>query len=89
MIPVTLVGLHRVGGWHGLTSKLSAQPAGSSSMSPFPAHELTGIGSTFGSVLGVVLGLGFVTSFGYWTTNFAEVQRAFSAKDKSAASAPR
>jgi SSS family solute:Na+ symporter len=32
-----------------------------------------------------VLGLGFVTSFGYWTTNFAEVQRAFSAKDKSAA----
>ncbi len=85
MIPVTLVGLHRVGGWHGLTSRLDAQPAGSSSMSPFPAHELTGIGSTFGSVLGVVLGLGFVTSFGYWTTNFAEVQRAFSAKDKSAA----
>jgi solute:Na+ symporter, SSS family len=85
MIPVTLIGLHRVGGWHGLTEKLKAQPDGTSNLSPFPAHELTGIGGSFGSILGVVLGLGFVTSFGYWTTNFAEVQRAFSAKDKSAA----
>jgi solute:Na+ symporter, SSS family len=32
-----------------------------------------------------VFGLGFVHSFGYWTTNFAEVQRALSAKDLSAA----
>jgi SSS family solute:Na+ symporter len=32
-----------------------------------------------------VLGLGFVQSFGYWTTNFAEVQRALSAKNMSAA----
>ena len=35
--------------------------------------------------LGIVLGLGFVLSFGYWTTNFAEVQRALSAKNMSAA----
>jgi len=33
---------------------------------------------------GIVFGLGFVLSFGYWTTNFAEVQRALSAKDLSA-----
>ncbi|MEH3076816.1 MAG: hypothetical protein PGN11_09065 [Quadrisphaera sp.] len=32
-----------------------------------------------------MLGLGFVTSFGYWTTNFTEVQRAFSARSASAA----
>ena len=32
-----------------------------------------------------MLGLGFVMSFGYWTTNFAEVQRALSAKNLSAA----
>ena len=32
-----------------------------------------------------MLGLGFVLSFGYWTTNFAEVQRALSAKNLSAA----
>jgi solute:Na+ symporter, SSS family len=32
-----------------------------------------------------VFGLGFVLSFGYWTTNFAEVQRALAAKNLSAA----
>src|SRR5207245_7500760 len=35
--------------------------------------------------LGIVFGLGFVLSFGYWTTNFAEVQRALSARNMSAA----
>jgi solute:Na+ symporter, SSS family len=84
MVPITLVGLHRVGGWHGLTHSLSQNAAGKAGLHPFPAHELTGIGSTFGSVLGVVLGLGFVTSFGYWTTNFTEVQRAFSARSAAA-----
>jgi SSS family solute:Na+ symporter len=39
--------------------------------------------------LGIVLGLGFVLSFGYWTTNFADVQRALSAKSMSAARARR
>ena len=38
-----------------------------------------------GDWIGIVFGLGFVLSFGYWTTNFAEVQRALSAKDLSAA----
>lgn len=30
---------------------------------------------------GIVMGLGFVLSFGYWTTDFLVVQRAFSAKN--------
>jgi SSS family solute:Na+ symporter len=34
---------------------------------------------------GVVLGLGFVLSFGYWTTDFLVVQRALAAKDLRAA----
>ncbi len=37
------------------------------------------------SWIAITLGLGFVLSFGYWTTNFAEVQRALSAKDMNAA----
>jgi solute:Na+ symporter, SSS family len=37
------------------------------------------------SWIGIVFGLGFVLSFGYWTTNFAEVQRALSARNLSAA----
>jgi SSS family solute:Na+ symporter len=41
------------------------------------------------SVIGIVLGLGFVLSFGYWTTNFVEVQRAMASKSMNAArSAP-
>ena len=36
-------------------------------------------------MIGIVFGLGFALSFGYWTTNFAEVQRAMSAKDMTAA----
>lgn len=39
--------------------------------------------------LGIALGLGFVLSFGYWTTDFLVIQRAFSAKDlRSAQMAP-
>jgi SSS family solute:Na+ symporter len=34
---------------------------------------------------GIVLGLGFVLSFGYWTSDFLVVQRALSAKDVRAA----
>jgi SSS family solute:Na+ symporter len=41
--------------------------------------------NSLGDWIGIVFGLGFVLSFGYWTTNFAEVQRALSAKDLSAA----
>jgi SSS family solute:Na+ symporter len=85
LIPVTVVGLVKVGGWHGLTQKVKG-----SSLGPSGLHlwEGTGIGShnALGSNwIGIVLGLGFVLSFGYWTTNFAEVQRALSAKSLSAA----
>jgi len=34
---------------------------------------------------GVVLGLGFVLSFGYWCTDFVQMQRAFSARTESEA----
>ena len=37
--------------------------------------------------MGVVLGLGFVLSFGYWTTDFLVVQRALASKNLTAARA--
>src|SRR5436189_170168 len=53
------------------------------------ALEGTGTGNVTNPIgvswIGIVFGLGFVLSFGYWTTNFAEVQRALSAKDLSSA----
>ncbi|GHF10369.1 sodium:solute symporter [Streptomyces morookaense] len=84
LIPLTVVGLKRVGGWHGLSHSLTASH-GDNFLSAWGG---TGIGhpNPLGANwLTIVLGLGFVMSFGYWTTNFAEVQRALSAKNLSAA----
>ncbi|MFI5757543.1 sodium:solute symporter family protein [Streptomyces sp. NPDC051569] len=84
LIPLTIVGLKRVGGWDGLTDSLTGSHGGEF----LTAWEGTGVGSSNplgANWLTIVLGLGFVMSFGYWTTNFAEVQRALSAKNLSAA----
>ena len=85
LIPLTIAGLNRVGGWDGLTAAVTAGPGGAEELSAWPGTSLTEIQNPFLSVLGIVFGLGFVLSFGYWTTNFAEVQRALSAKSMSAA----
>jgi SSS family solute:Na+ symporter len=84
LIPLTIVGLYKVGGWSGLVDKVTAT-AGSQQVHSWPGNQLTGFGSNFLSVLGLVFGLGFVLSFGYWTTNFVEVQRAMASKSMSAA----
>ena len=84
LVPLTVGGLARVGGWTGLQEKIIAAGNGAE-LEAWPGTPLTGIDNPFWSVVGIVFGLGFVLSFGYWTTNFAEVQRALSAKDMSAA----
>ncbi|MGW3016131.1 sodium:solute symporter family protein [Streptomyces longwoodensis] len=84
LIPLVVLGLKKVGGWGGLTDKLTATHGENFTT----AWGGTGIGSNNplgANWLTIVLGLGFVLSFGYWTTNFAEVQRALSAKNLSAA----
>ncbi|MFD0168833.1 sodium:solute symporter family protein [Streptomyces decoyicus] len=84
LIPLTIVGLKRVGGWDGLTDSLNSSHGDAF----LTAWQGTGIGEANplgANWLTIVLGLGFVMSFGYWTTNFAEVQRALSAKNLSAA----
>jgi SSS family solute:Na+ symporter len=86
LIPIAFVGLHAVGGWSGLQDKFKHTKVGEAGL-----HALhgTGVGHTVNPIgvswIGIVFGLGFVLAFGYWTTNFAEVQRALSAKDMSAA----
>ncbi|SFO92693.1 solute:Na+ symporter, SSS family [Amycolatopsis arida] len=85
LLPLTIVGLHKVGGWQGLVDRVSGGPGGAEQLSTWPGNQLTGFGSNFLSVLGLVFGLGFVLSFGYWTTNFVEVQRAMASKSMSAA----
>jgi solute:Na+ symporter, SSS family len=84
LLPLTLIGLHRVGGVGGLVDKIT--DAGNEEMlSSWPATELTGFESPFWSAFGIIFGLGFVLSFGYWTTNFVEVQRAMATHSMSAA----
>ena len=85
LLPLTIVGLYKVGGWQGLVDKVSAGPGGPEQLESWPGNQLTGFSDNFLSVLGLVFGLGFVLSFGYWTTNFVEVQRAMAAKSMSAA----
>ena len=85
LTPLTLAGLNRVGGWDGLTQAVAEGPGGAEQLSAWPASELTGFENPIVSAAGIVLGLGFVLSFGYWTTNFVEVQRAMASKDMAAA----
>jgi solute:Na+ symporter, SSS family len=85
LVPLTVVALHNVGGWNGLQDKVKASKLGDAGLH---AWQGTGVGDVTNplgaSWVSIVLGLGFVLSFGYWTTNFAEVQRALSAKSLGA-----
>ena len=85
LLPLTIVGLHKVGGYGGLKDKIYAAGDGAAQVSSWPGTNLTGIDNPTLSVIGLVFGLGFVLSFGYWTTNFVEVQRAMASKSISAA----
>jgi SSS family solute:Na+ symporter len=84
LIPIVVIGLVKVGGMDGLFDKVRDTELGEAGL-----HAWADTGSTDNPLgahwLGIVFGLGFVLSFGYWTTNFAEVQRALSAKNMSAA----
>ena len=87
LIPLVVVGLHDMGGWGGLTDKVTANKNGGDGF--LHTWQGTGVGDVTNplgsSWIGIVFGLGFLLSFGYWTTNFAEVQRAMSARNMSAA----
>jgi len=87
LIPLVVVGLNDMGGWSGLEDKVAAHENGGEGF--LHAWQGTAVGDVTNplgsSWIGIVFGLGFLLSFGYWTTNFAEVQRAMSAQNMSAA----
>ena len=92
LLPLTILGLHQVGGWNGLKEKLQPGIADgevastvNDQLHSWPGNALSGFSNDILSVVGIVFGLGFVLSFGYWTTNFVEVQRAMATNSISSA----
>ena len=76
LLLAVILGLVEVGGWNEIVARI---PSGFT-------HLWAATGSATDNPMliewfGIVMGLGFVLSFGYWTTDFLVVQRAFSAKD--------
>ncbi len=89
-IPLVWLGLHAVGGWEGLSARLAEV----STARGFPPNAYTSAWSNLGDSasnpvgvewFGLVMGLGFVLSFGYWCTDFLVVQRAMAADSMTAA----
>jgi SSS family solute:Na+ symporter len=85
---IPILGLVEAGGWSNLRLQIAHNASA----------EYTHLWSTLGTFkdnpmgihwTGIVFGLGFIISFGYWTTDFLVVQRVLSAKDlRSAKMAP-
>ena len=88
--PLVFLGLRDLGGWQGLSARLThvatsqgfAPQAWSSTWSQMGHAASNPMGVEWFSV---VMGLGFVLSFGYWCTDFLVVQRAMAAHSMSAA----
>ncbi|MEU8268837.1 sodium:solute symporter family protein [Sphaerisporangium sp. NPDC049002] len=85
LIPITVLGLIKVGGFSGLVDKVGRSALGGPGLHAWAGTGSAGTNPLGAHWIGIVLGLGFVLSFGYWTTNFAEVQRGLSARNTTAA----
>jgi SSS family solute:Na+ symporter len=86
VLPVTIIGLHDLGGWDGLKDAVTHSKLGEGATHSWHGLSISNPTNPIGaSWVAIVFGLGFVQSFSYWTTNFAEVQRALSARNLSAA----
>jgi SSS family solute:Na+ symporter len=88
-LPLVLLGLQDIGGWDGLMTQLGAY-SDSRGMPGAWTHSWQHMGDAAANPIGIewfglVAGLGFVLSFGYWCTDFLVIQRAMAAKDMNAA----
>jgi SSS family solute:Na+ symporter len=79
-LPLVWIGLRNVGGWQGIKRTLPASMTHSWRGMAHPATNSLGV-----EWFGLVMGLGFVSSFGYWCTDFLVVQRAMAADSEESA----
>jgi SSS family solute:Na+ symporter len=78
--PLAILAVMKAGGWSGMASR----------MAPVMTHAWQNMGHASQNpmgieIFGMVAGLGFVLSFGYWCTNYLVIQRAMAADSMSAA----
>jgi len=78
--PLAIMSVFKAGGWHGMSTRLPPVMTHAWSYLKNPAQNPMGV-----EIFGLVAGLGFVLSFGYWCTDFLVVQRAMAAESMSAA----
>ena len=79
-LPLVWIGLRNVGGWHGIQQKLPATMTHSWRGMTHASTNSLGV-----EIVGLVMGLGFVLSFGYWCTDFLVIQRAMAAESQDSA----
>ena len=78
--PLAILAVAHAGGWGGMAERLPPVMTHSWSYMGQASQNPMGV-----EVFGLVAGLGFVLSFGYWCTDFLVVQRAMAAESMSAA----
>src|SRR6266480_1976040 len=88
--PLVFLGLRAVGGWSGLVARLADHATAGGFAPGAYTHSWAFMGHASANPVGVewfglVMGLGFVLSFGYWCTDFLVVQRAMAANSMTAA----
>jgi SSS family solute:Na+ symporter len=89
-LPLVFLGVHDAGGWSGLQERLAAVAVARGFAPGAWTHSWQQMGSASSNPMGVewfgmLMGLGFVLSFGYWCTDFLVVQRAMAAESMTAA----
>src|SRR6058998_1036269 len=88
--PLVFLGLRDVGGWTGLSARLAEHATATGFAAGAYTRSWAFTGNASANPVGVewfglVMGLGFVLSFGYWCTDFLVVQRAMAANSMTAA----
>src|ERR1700692_479568 len=78
--PLVWIGLKNVGGWQGIKQTLPATMTHSWRGMTHASTNTLGV-----EWIGLVMGLGFVLSFGYWCTDFLVIQRAMAANSEVSA----
>jgi SSS family solute:Na+ symporter len=73
--PLAILSVQKAGGWQGIEARLSPQMTQAWRHLANPADNPMGV-----EVFGLIMGLGFVLSFGYWCTNYLVIQRAMAAR---------